>query len=72
MKIHLGGNIYHCGQCGKKLLNNNLEFHVSIHSWEKPYQCSECNKIFKTKVGTYMPVLNTLREKKTFSNAVKI
>ena len=50
----------------KKLLNNNLEFHVSIHSWQKPHQCSECNKIFKTKVGTYMPVLNTLREKKTF------
>lgn len=41
---------YKCKLCGKLLSNrNSLNYHMQLHSEEKPFLCNECGESFKTR-----------------------
>ena len=43
------GPVTDCPVCGKSFSKSNYKSHMLIHTGEKPYKCSMCDKRFKLK-----------------------
>lgn len=49
--------LYRCDMCGKEFhQSNNLTRHMMVHSGEKPYTCTICNKQFRTNLARHMKI----------------
>jgi len=65
--IHIGKKSFICEECGKGYLTlNSLNTHKIVHSDDKPFKCSKCEKTFKRMAALKEHLRNTHTDEKHF------
>ena len=52
-----------CGFCGKHIYRTSIKLHLRVHTGERPFSCTYCEKKFKQKIQAQSHELTHTREK---------